>query len=173
MKTILHLKDDQYPFTYIDQIREISRAVVFNDKGEIALTKLLADDKFGHRDYYELPGGGVQVGETFEQAALREIEEEIGFSGEIVAEIGQVIDVYNLIHRENHNHYFLIKAHEFVGTRMEEKEKHLIEKIVWVEIDEAKHLFLAMNDFMLSGLVKRRESPILDLAGELLKKLKR
>lgn len=173
MKTILHLKDDQYPFTYIDQIREISRAVVFNDKGEIALTKLLADDKFGHRDYYELPGGGVQAEETHEQAVLREIEEEIGFAGEIIAEIGQVIDFYNLIHRENHNHYFLVKAHAFVGTRMEEKEKHLIEKIVWVDIEEAKRLFSKMNDTMLSVLVKRRESPILDIAADLLKKQKR
>jgi len=173
MKTILHLKDDQYPYTYIDQVREISRAVVFNDKGEIALTKLLADDKFGHRDYYELPGGGVQAGETYEHAVLREIEEEIGFAGEIVAEIGRVVDFYNLIHRENHNHYFLVKAHEFVGTRMEEKERHLIEKIVWVDIMEAKRLFFSMNDLMLSGLVKRRESPILDIAAKLLEKHKR
>lgn len=173
MKINLKLKDDQYPFTYIDQVREIARAVVFNQRGEVALTKLLADDKFGHRDYYELPGGGVNTGETHEQAVLREVEEETGFEGEIVSELGIVTDFYNLIHRENHNHYYLVKAHKFIGTRLEEKEKQLIEKIVWVSIKEAQELFFRMNDSMLSGLVKRRESPILDLAAKILNKAKR
>ena len=31
-----------------------------------------------NRDYYSLPGGGVQLEETFEEACIREVKEETG-----------------------------------------------------------------------------------------------
>lgn len=166
----LNLEDNQYRFTYIDHVRLIARAVVFDEEGKVALTKLLADDMFGHRDYYELPGGGVNPDETLEEAAMREIREEVGYESQVVGYIGEVDDFYNLIHRENHNHYFLLKAKNFVGTKMEEGERHLIEKVIWVEPEVAIRLFEQMDDTMLSGLVKHRELPIIRLAVPLIKK---
>jgi 8-oxo-dGTP diphosphatase len=37
------------------------------------------------RGLYSLPGGGVEIGETLGEAALRELDEEVGLKAEIVA----------------------------------------------------------------------------------------
>ena len=170
MKTILELIDDQYPRTEITHTRMIARGVVINELNQIALTKILDDDKFGHRDYYELPGGGVASGESLEQAFKREMEEELGYSVDIVDEIGEVSDYYNLIQRHNRNSYYLAKTKQYVGQRLEPKELSRIEKIVWLPIDDAIALYEKMDSFMLSGLVRRRELPILLLARQMLQR---
>lgn len=166
----LHLKDDQYPYMGINHQREIARAIFINEKNEIALTKLLGDDKFGHRDYYETPGGGIKPGETPEQALFRELIEETGFESVVLDKIGDVVDYYNLIGRENHNHYYFARSTRHVGNHLEEAEILMLEKVVWVTLEEAISLFEKMGGSPLSTLVKRRELPILLEAQKLLKK---
>ena len=39
---------------------------------------LLVEHELFGRDFYNLPGGGMEEGETPEQAALRELSEECG-----------------------------------------------------------------------------------------------
>jgi 8-oxo-dGTP pyrophosphatase MutT (NUDIX family) len=171
MKLLYELQDDQYPYEYIDHTRPCARGVIVNEKGEIALNKLNFTDIFGLRDYYELPGGGVNMGEDTRDAFLRESEEEVGYRVAILDEIGEVSDYYNLIHRHNRNYYFLARAETYVGQRLEDKEIKFIEKLVWLPIEDAIARYEAMSDTMISGLVKRRELPILHLARELLKKI--
>lgn len=45
---------------------------------------LLVEHELFGRDFYNLPGGGMEEGETPEQAALRELSEECGVEGHIV-----------------------------------------------------------------------------------------
>ncbi len=165
----LHFQDDQYAFHGITHQREIARAIFLNDKNEICLTKLLGDDKFGHRDYYETPGGGMKPGETPEQALYRELIEETGFQSVVLSKTGDVLDYYNLIGRENHNHYYFARATHFVGKHLEEAEVIMLEKLVWVPIEEALRLYQHTVDTPLSKLVKQREIPVLLEAQRLLK----
>ncbi len=59
---------------------------------------------------YALPGGFVEIGESVEDAALRELEEETGVSGKIVSLIG----VYSAPNRDPRAHTvstaFLVRA---------------------------------------------------------------
>lgn len=52
-------------------MRKAARAIIIND-GKIVVTHR---NKFG-MEYYILPGGGVELGETLEQALYRELDEE-------------------------------------------------------------------------------------------------
>ena len=90
MKINLKLKDDQYEYTYIDHTRHIARAVLINDKNEVCLLKLVGDDDFGHRDYVETPGGGININEHVLDAVIREVKEETGLD----VEVGKLIGVY-------------------------------------------------------------------------------
>lgn len=55
------------------------------------------------RHYFSFPGGGIDEGETPEEAAIREAKEELGIEVVIVQKIAEVI------FRKNHQHYFLAK----------------------------------------------------------------
>lgn len=168
MKTILKLTDNEFAFTYIDHTRKVARAILINEKGEIALNKLHGEDKFGSRNYYETPGGGFKKYETSKQALHREIREETGYDIEILAPIGIVDDYYNLIHRHNKNYYYLCKTKLFLGKRLEEYEQSMIEKLVWVDIDTAIKLYEKMDVSPVARLVINRELPILKKVKEML-----
>lgn len=55
-----------------DYLYRISiKAVVFNDKGEVLVVKE------SDRDWWDLPGGGMDHGEDFKTAIARELKEEV------------------------------------------------------------------------------------------------
>jgi 8-oxo-dGTP diphosphatase len=159
------LKDDQYPFTYTDHVREIARAIVTDGKGNYAVHFLKRDDMFGHFDYYETPGGGVDKGETPEQAVVRECREELGYAVEVVAFLGEVDDFYNLIHRNNHNHFFLCERKgPFLGTHFVSAGDNIIKKTLWLPIEQILGLYAKAPQNGVPLLVERRECHIWERA---------
>ncbi|HKM11325.1 MAG: NUDIX hydrolase [Bacilli bacterium] len=161
MKIIGTFIDDQYPNIGHDHLRVSARAIVINDLNQIALTHIQADDHFGHRDYYELPGGGVHPNESIYRAVQREIIEELGFETRLVAEIGEVHDFYNLIKQENRSLYFILKCANFCGNNLQPRESRLIKEIIWVTLKDALTLYENMQDELVGRLVKQRELPVL------------
>lgn len=157
----LRLNDTQYPNNGIDHVREVTRAVLFNEHNEVCLLKIYGNDAFGLRDYYETPGGGVDEGESFESGLIRELDEEVGIKASIIMFIGEVRDYYNLIKRKNINRYYLCKIQEYTKIHHESDGDSLIEKIEFVKLEEAIKRYQQMSDFGVSKLVKQRELPIL------------
>ena len=74
------------PTDYAD--RETVKAIIINDNDEVLL--------FGSG----LPGGGVEEGETLEEALHRELMEEIGATIEIIRELGNVITYRDVLRKK-------------------------------------------------------------------------
>lgn len=78
--------------------------LIKNDKGQIFAQKR-SGDRRKFRNCWDLPGGGVDDGETIEQAVTRELQEELGFEME---EILGVVGIFEYVlpvemHSENEN----------------------------------------------------------------------
>ena len=170
MPKVLKFKDDQYMFTGVSHTREIVRAILIDENNNVCLEKLLDDDGFGPRDYYETPGGGIKPGESHYDALHREIAEEVGYKCQVLEHIADVHDYYNLIGRKNYNYFYLVRRLEKVEQHLEPDEKIRIQKIIWVPIDEAIKLYENMQNVLVGKIVKQRELPILKMAKELIEK---
>ena len=164
----LEFTDDQYPFEGFTHTRKVARAVALDENGNVAIHLIVRHDVFCGQTYYETPGGGVDEGETFEEAVVRECDEELGCVVEVGEYLGEVVDAYNLIKRKNINHYFLVYIKE-------RKQKHfaslgdlMITETRYVPIDEAIRLYENLEDTQVAKLVKQRELPILKEAKRVL-----
>lgn len=167
----LNYTDDQYPYIGVTHTRKIARAVVLDENGNILILQVKRNDIFGSYTYLETPGGGVEENETIRNAVKREIEEEIGAEVKIIKKIGVVIDFYNLLNRQNENHYFLVKVIKRTQIHHESFGDTLISNILSMSLDEVIETYQQEKDIDIIKLVKQRELPILLEAQKILSNL--
>ncbi|ACV81661.1 NUDIX hydrolase [Nakamurella multipartita DSM 44233] len=81
---------------------------------------------------WSLPKGHVEAGETHEQAAIREVEEETGISGRITARLGSVDYTFVAQGRRIHKrvHHYLMEA---VGGELSDADIEVTE-VAWVPL---------------------------------------
>jgi len=74
-------------------VRAVSGVVAFDGERRVLLVRRSDDGTWG------LPGGGVEPGETWQAAALRECQEETGWRVSIVGLLGVYSDPETQVHR--------------------------------------------------------------------------
>lgn len=84
----------------IDYIGVGVGAAIFNNEGKLFLT-LRGKKAKNERGKWEIPGGGVEFGETLEGAIKREIKEEHGIDIEVI----ELLDVCSHIIPDEHQHW--------------------------------------------------------------------
>lgn len=100
---------------------EAAGGIVFNDKNELLLIKRLGK--------WDLPKGKIDGGETDEEAAIREVEEECGIKGLTIKH--KVATSYHCY--KQHNHRFLKISYWFTMHTSDnrplvpQKEEHITE----------------------------------------------
>ena len=105
--------------------------MVDNEHGTAAVIGRL--DRRG-RLLWSLPKGHIEAGETAEQAAVREVEEETGIIGRVVAPLGTIDFWFVAEDRRVHKtvHHFLLRA---LGGELSDADVEVAE-VAWVPLDE-------------------------------------
>lgn len=108
--------------------RPTVKGFVFDAEDKIAL--LCHPDE----DYGLLPGGGMEEGETPEQAFIRECKEEIGCNIEILSKVGVALQQSARDSRLSENHFFVARVlgEKGVPTTKQDDEMHTI--IKWMNV---------------------------------------
>lgn len=83
---------------------------------------------------WSIPTGGLEKGESFEQCVLREVEEETGYTAEILAQIKVKKGIYEHLNIAYEVHYFTIKVTG--GAAKIQDPDELILDIAWKSADE-------------------------------------
>lgn len=110
-----------------------ARGIFRNAKGEFGFVNV--------NGQYFLVGGGIEAGETPEQAVVREFKEEIGADVSVGKKIGEAAD-YLFSSREN---MYFRKIQTFFVVQMVGEIKKGIEEnheLVWATIEEAEPFIL-------------------------------
>ena len=109
-----------------------SAGFVLDDDGRVLL---LTGDVDGRGTVYEVPGGGVEPGETPEEAVVRELEEELGLHVRIERELATVWRPGGVSVRQ---HYFLVRPDGPSGRATLDHEDFFTP--VWVPVADLPHL---------------------------------
>ena len=90
---------------------------------------------------WSFPKGKLEAGETWEDAALREVEEETGLRCELGEEVGRTH--YEVEDGPKEVRYYLLTA------RGEARAQNEVDEVRWVRLDEARELLSYDRDRQL------------------------
>ena len=107
---------------------------VLDRAGRAPKAALIARQDRRGRLVWSLPKGHVEPGETTEDAAVREVFEETGIHGTIVASLGTIDFWFMAQDRRIHKtvHHYLLEAHDVV---LSDADAEVVE-VAWVPLDE-------------------------------------
>lgn len=126
-------------------------ALIVNKKQEFLLVNLESFEPH----FFAIPGGGLEDGESLEDAAYREIEEEVGINKKLLEFIGQCKEPLQFkfktikLHRDgkeyegSERHFF---GFRFIGNDDEIKLQELeVRAYKWVQFNDLKDYLLFDN----------------------------
>lgn len=125
---------------------EIVVAVIKNADGEVLIQKRNDKEYPAEDGRWELPGGGVEEGESFEEALARECKEEIGVEIRIMNKIALVSHVAH-VNINNEKKYFVV--HGFVSLIEKGEASPSSEEVTelrWIKIDEINGIRMPDNN---------------------------
>ena len=110
-------------------IQKAGGGLVYNNKNQVLF--ILRNGK------WDLPKGGIEKGESIEDTALREVEEETGVNGLMITQ--KLQKTYHIFKRNGQfklkvTHWFEMKT-DFDGIPQGQEEEG-IEKVVWLSPEE-------------------------------------
>lgn len=82
------------------------------------------------KGYYDFPGGFVELGESLEQAVIREAKEELSVDVAIIAALGNIPDVYDQLEQPTLNFVYLV---EIVAGELKPQDD--VAELKWIDLD--------------------------------------
>lgn len=125
LKEIGELKNELY------SVRRAARAIILRGD-KIALMYVQKDN------YYKLPGGGIEEGESIQEALIREVAEEANASIKIDRPIGFIIEYRNHFKQLQISYCFLTTyVEDDVWHKRTDEEERIGLSLNWVRLEEA------------------------------------
>jgi ADP-ribose pyrophosphatase YjhB (NUDIX family) len=109
----------------------IASGPVMIEEGKLLVNK---DDK---DEFYKLPGGTVELGDSLEEACMREVKEEINGEIEIIKPLNPMI-IYKNPQTEEEMRIVLIHYLAKLKNKEEIKSIEPIKEVVWLEVEKIK-----------------------------------
>jgi len=111
--------------------------LVFSDRPDGRWVVLISRRGAAGELQWTLPKGGLEDGESYEEAAVREVGEETGFACQIERPLG-VIDYWfvwrpDAVRYHKYVHYYLMT---YLGPAAQPRDEEA-EDVVWLPLDEA------------------------------------
>ena len=97
---------------------------------------LMVKHNRGGKQYYTLPGGGIEPGETPEEAVLRELWEECSVSGKIIKKLGAYHPSYSGDTTIHSFHVDIGSQAPKLGENLSAEELQVLQEVRWMALDE-------------------------------------
>lgn len=122
-----------------------------NDHESTVVGALIAKHDSRGRLVWSLPKGHVESGETLEQTAAREVQEETGITGEVVGPLGTVDYWFVFGGRKIHKtvHHFLLRQ---LAGELSDRDVEVVE-VAWVPLAEIPERLAYPDERRLIGQV--------------------
>ena len=100
---------------------------------------------------WSLPKGHLEAGESTEDAAVREVEEETGIRGRVVASLGTIDYWFVAEDRRIHKtvHHYLLEA---AGGQLSDRDLE-VDEVAWVPLDELRDRLAYAGERRLAAAV--------------------
>ncbi len=125
---------------------------IFNEAGEVLLQRRGDSSRWG------FPGGAIELGETPEMAAIREVREETGLDVEITGLIGVYTDPDMRYPNGDCAHSICIAYAMKVAGGMLHSDGHETLELQYFPLDRVPPLFCQQHEELLSDLKRRVSS---------------
>lgn len=154
--------------------RNSSRAVILNRNHEVLLYKFIQDEIQGDVAWWVFPGGGLEGTESFEEALIREIQEEIGIA--INAPIKWIWQRDILLNGKqgallSHERFYL--CHLDIETNLDhftDHEKKTFQQYKWFSLDELKsfseHISVSQAYELIEAIIQKKKIAYPIIIGE-------